>query len=233
MKHDTENPVETLHPEAPLLAARALRRTATEEETVVLERAPVEILRLKRALVDNFYKLGYWLKEVRDESLYRAHRHATFEAYLAKEVDFSRQYAYGLIRIVERLAPQFAITLGVEKAEAVVAYLDATPKEETQAEALRLTIPVARAGKRMLVPFEKASVKEIRREAARIRARRHRTARPKLNAPARSFLRKAEPSLRSLGISLATDGRTVQFGPIPLGKLEEFVQRLAKMLPSR
>jgi hypothetical protein len=219
--------IPTEHAEARLLAARALRRTATPAERDVLDRATAEILRLKGEVARNFYELGYWLKRVRDEGLYRARGHATFEAYLGKDVGFSRGHAYTFMRVAERLPADFAVKLGVEKAEALLAYLDATPKEESAAEVGAVTIPVERDGKRVDVPVGRATVREIRAAVQR-RARSRR--RPAHSPALRAFLRRSEPALRRLGISVTAEDGVVRFGRIPFDKMADFRSALGKAL---
>jgi hypothetical protein len=213
-----------------MLAARALRRTSTDEERAELEQATAEILRLKRELSRSFFDLGRRLLQVERRKLYRAHGHATFEAYLAREVGFSRSHAYTFMRVAGHLPEELALELGVERSEALLALLESTPKQERMDEVAALQVSSWEDERRLKVPLRKATVAQLRAAARRAGAQARSRRRTKLPADARAFLRRAEPALRRLQISVSTDGRRVQFGAIPLARLAEFSTMLRRLL---
>lgn len=61
-----------------------------------------KVIQLKKDILNNFYKLGAYLKEIRDKKIYIDLGYETFESYIAiPELSFKRSMVYSLIGIYE------------------------------------------------------------------------------------------------------------------------------------
>jgi len=61
-----------------------------------------KVIQLKKDILNNFYKLGAYLKEIRDEKIYVDLGYDTFESYIATpELSFKRSMVYSLIGVYE------------------------------------------------------------------------------------------------------------------------------------
>jgi hypothetical protein len=81
---------------------------------------------LRKNLGENFYDLGVVLKQIGDERLFDAKGYATFEAFLERELDFSKGVAVRLARVPEVFQEPAARRHGME---AVLAALEALETE--------------------------------------------------------------------------------------------------------
>lgn len=139
-----------------------------------LESATREIVRLKQAIGSSFYELGRVLARVRDERLYEAGGHATFEDYLDQAVEISRATAYKFIRVATVFSERFAVEWGADKLVAALRYIDATPEDEKPSDIPKLSIPVvSEDGKVTKKPIAKASVREIERASQSVSRKQH------------------------------------------------------------
>ena len=140
--------------------AKAVRR-ARLAELVTLIKTKV------KTAVDSFYDVGLALREVLENKLYLAERHASFEAFLQAHKLMSRVQASKLIAIVTGVGRAQALSLGVETSYALVSYTRATPEADTPASlvAAGKTFagkPIGRATKRDIL----AAAREVRGERA-------------------------------------------------------------------
>jgi len=129
--------------------AALARNKARYAELVALIRRRMD------AAVEAFYDIGEALREVLEKKLYAAEGHKSMAAFLAAEELLSYRQANKLIAVVRKVPRAQALTLGQEKAFALVAYTDATPDDDSAAG---LLADDARVGEK---PVTRASVREI------------------------------------------------------------------------
>jgi hypothetical protein len=107
--------------------ALATRRARGEALLALVERR-------KQRIVEDFYDIGLALRELRDDKLYEALGHPSFEALLDAHALMSSSSAKKLIAVVEHVSREQALRLGREKAYALVAYAAATPEADVPEE---------------------------------------------------------------------------------------------------
>jgi hypothetical protein len=160
------------------------------------------IRRRMSAVVEGFYDIGEALREILDKKLYGAAGHAGLEAFLKAERLMSYRQATKLIALVRKVPRTQALSLGQEKAYALVSYTEATPEADSP-EALLATD--AKVGAK---PVSKASVREIEAATRVVRvtekAKRPPTEAERARAKAETGLVKTlRGALRGAGIGRA------------------------------
>jgi hypothetical protein len=170
------------------------------------------IARRKARIVEDFYDIGEALKELFHRELFRALGHRSFEAMLKAHEVMSATQARKLIHLVEQLPRVQALSLGQEKAYALVSYTAATPEPDVPAVLAREDAKVS--GKRL----SKLSVRELQLAAkearSRARAATPRTVAEKARAAAaKSLLAKVKARLEAGGVrgaQIALDAEEVR-----------------------
>lgn len=159
------------------------------------------IRRRMLSVAEGFYDIGEALREIVDKKLYAVAGHANLGVFLASERIMSRRQATKLIALARRVAREDALALGQERAIALLAYVDATPEDDTVAELVHAGVEIA--GK----PVTEASVREIEAAAREVRkrvasAKNPRVARARARADA-GLIKDVRASLRASGVGRA------------------------------
>jgi hypothetical protein len=220
--------------------ARSSKRSLAVAQRATLDRLTSEIVELKGAAGKNLYDMGTRLARVREEELWRAGGHASFEEYLERAVDISRSTAYKLVRVAREFNRMIAERYGVEKLDLGLRYLDHTPAEERPGDLLAADIRVRdERGRWHSVPFHVAKVPQLRAAIALLQNQREQRRRVPVDLDRRARrLAKALPSA-PVGLSTgnrvrlrrAPDGRiAATFSAVPLDELEAFIAALKKHL---
>ncbi len=148
-------------------------------------------------VVEGFYDIGEALQEILDHKLYAAAGHKSLEALLKAEGMMSFRQASKLIAVVREVPREKALSLGQERAYALVAYTNATPEDDSPATLLAANAPVSSASVREI----KAATREAR---ARAKAKRPKTDAERAKEKADAALVKAlRALLRDAGIGRA------------------------------
>ena len=186
-------------------AAGLIQRT--KERALARNKARLaELLSLIRRrvteVVEGFYDIGEALREIVDLKLYLAEGHANLGALLKAEGLLSLRQATKLIAVVRKVPRDQALSLGQEKAYALVAYTEATPELDAPAQFAEES---AQVGGKLL---KKASLRDIeaatRAERAKVKASRAPSAAEREKAKAKAALEAAlRKVLREAGISRA------------------------------
>lgn len=153
------------------------------------------ITRRKSEIVEAFYDIGEALRELSRKKLYVTLGHKSFAAMLSERKLMSATQANKLIRIVENVPRDTALSLGPERAFALVSLTDATPEKDTVADLL--SSKTTSDG----TPLRDASSRAIAAEAEKTR-KKHKTPTAQDKARARVF-RSASAAIREW---LATHG---------------------------
>jgi len=122
-----------------------------------------EVRRRLTAIVEGFYDVGEQLAEVVDKRLYLADGHADFESFLAAAKLMSPRQAAKLIAVARAVPRERALTLGQERAYALLSYARAANDDAL----LRAENPTV-AGR----PVNDVSVRELKAAAQAARAER-------------------------------------------------------------
>lgn len=161
-------------------AAALARNKARLAELVAL------IRRRMTEIVEAFYDIGEALREIVEHKLYAADGHKSLKVFLEAEALLSARQAMKLIAVVRKVPRDHALTLGHERAYALLAYTEATPEDDSPASLL-----VARAEVDGKVVAE-ATVREIEAATRRVRS----TANPtRAKSPAARAKQKADAAI--------------------------------------
>lgn len=188
---------------------------ATERNRKRLADLLALVRRRMTEVVDGFYDIGEALLEILDHKLYAAEGHASLGALLRAEGLMSLRQASKLITVVKRAPRELAVSLGHERAYALIVYTDATAEPDSPASLLTSGASIAGS------PVAEASVREIKAatKAARLKAAAKRPFahpdRARLRAD-RALTRAVRDAMRKAGlgrvaIELSRDGVTVRF----------------------
>jgi len=112
-------------------SARATLRTPDHADRIKqrigdLHTALGRVRAFRKNLGENFYELGVVLKQINDERLFDAKGYATFEAFVERELDFSKGVALRLARVPDVFQEGAARRHGMD---AVLAALEALETE--------------------------------------------------------------------------------------------------------
>nr|MBK7069711.1 hypothetical protein [Deltaproteobacteria bacterium] len=118
----------------------------------------------------SFYDVGEALVVLQREGIAEALGCADFDAICRDHLDLSPSHARRLVDLVARLTRGLAVSLGVDRASALMALVDATPDDDAPADILHATL-VLPSGAKLDVdkaPTEAiyAAAKELRQAAA-------------------------------------------------------------------
>jgi hypothetical protein len=114
-------------------SARATLRTPDQADQIKqrimeLHTALGRVRALRKNLGENFFDLGVVLKQIVDERLFDAKGYATFEAFVERELDFSKAVAMRLARVPEVFHEPAARRHGMEAVLAALEVLETETK---------------------------------------------------------------------------------------------------------
>ncbi len=217
----------------PLAAARA-----------ALDQATKVIRSLRRKRERNAWAIGRRLLQVAELGLHHARGFTTLEAYAEELLDLSRSTAFQYMRVAHAFGERMVSEHGVEKLDRALAYIAATPADETPADIPELRVPVhADDGTIHTKSFPDVTAIDLRVATQRERQRnRRRTAPRELDrAQATQALAVANRALdRAVGrkaapgaiVRVRTDGGTtlIDVRGVPLARAAAAFQAIAKAL---
>jgi hypothetical protein len=90
-----------------------------------LSNAVSQIKAQKRAISKNFFEIGGLLERIRAEKLYEVKGYGSFESFVEREVDIDKLTCTRLARVSRVLVREAALEVGLDRACAAVAALDA------------------------------------------------------------------------------------------------------------
>ncbi len=157
------------------------------------ERLVQSILLRRRRIAEEFYAMGLELRELSRPEIYKVLGHASFGELLEKRKIVNRMTALRLISVVEALPIGAAIKLGLEKAYALVRYVEATPAADVAKDIFMRDALVG--GK----PISEATVREIVEATKQVRGERPRDSRDPDAKEARGAARVLQRALRKAG----------------------------------
>lgn len=211
------------------------------DRAALLRALTAQILDARQDAAKRFYIIGAGLARVQDEALWQAARFDSFEDYLRRGVDLSRAWAFRLMRVARQFNADIAARYGVEKLDAALAYLAATPREEAPGDLLSAELRLrGEDGRFTLVPFHDATAAQVR-EAARLMRDARRGGRRAHDASAMldraKRLATALPEApKGIGrgervkVQTGEDGRlALSFSAIPVDRLGEFIALLEQV----
>jgi hypothetical protein len=198
-----------------------------------------EIVERKGQVGRGLYEIGIRLAHIADDALWRAGAHASFEDYLASEVQFSRSTAYRLIRIARAFDARIVARHGIEKLDLAVRYLRAArlpPSSQAMHTPLRIRDPGGRYVKRTL---DAATSEEIQTALNELRQRPQPA---RISNELRAHMRQLEARLppapqgthrgQRIRLRRGDDGHiAVSFHAIPLDHLDAFIAALSRATP--
>jgi hypothetical protein len=195
-------------------AALARNRKRLAELLALVRRRMIEV-------VEGFYDIGEAFREILDHKLFAADGHKSMAAMLVAEKLMSYRQASKLIKVVRRVPREEALSLGQERAYALVAYTDATPDDDSPAGLLAANAPVG--GK----PLRDASLRDIEaatqetRTTARVKRPKSAAAKAKAKSD-EAIAKHVRATLRDAGLGRieVTVGRDVVTVRIPRAKAE-------------
>lgn len=130
------------------LVKRAAALTRQKLARIVKEaRADIALLRRRRGdIAGAFYDMGEALRRLKRPEVLLAFKRATWESFCQAELTMSESQAERLIDIVNTMTREDAIKLGTfSKASSVARLVQATPADETVAQAIREGVVVGKA----------------------------------------------------------------------------------------
>jgi hypothetical protein len=154
------------------LAARA--KTLHEAHRQRLASAGFDAIALVREhranVTASFFEIGEALVTLQRDGVAEALGCADFAAICRDHLDLSPSHAQRLVDLATRLSRELALSLGVDRASALMALVDATPDDDTPAEILHATLALP-SGKKLRVDGAStealyAAAKELRQAAA-------------------------------------------------------------------
>jgi hypothetical protein len=108
----------------------------------------------------------------------------------------ARSTAYKFIRIATVFAEKAALTIGSEKLEVALRYIDATPEDETPEQIPSLKVPVVtKGGRTRRKPLAEATIAELKQATRRAHEKGRASSDESADADAQSFLERARGQL--------------------------------------
>jgi hypothetical protein len=186
--------------EKPKLIERTQVVVAQDRKAARLNELLSRIRRKMVSMAENFYDIGECLREILDKKLFEAAGHTSLDEMLDAEKLISRRQAGKLIAVVRKVSREHALSMGHEKAYALLAYIAVTPKHDSVAILLESRAKIA--GK----PVADASLREIVRATLDVRTQEA-AKRPKTDAELKheradkALLRTVRDALQTVGVS--------------------------------
>ena len=141
------------------------------EAKKALDAATKAIKSLKKQADKNFWQIGRKLNAVAELELYSAAGVATIADYAEGVLDISKATAYAYMRVAAAFGEEIATTFGAAKLDRGLAYIAATPEDETARDLPKLKVRVPGAdGKIEEKPFAETSTRELSAAAAHEKA---------------------------------------------------------------
>ncbi|MBW2704284.1 MAG: hypothetical protein JRF33_25985 [Deltaproteobacteria bacterium] len=233
-------PLKPLKPLKPLMPFKPTKpgKPLPMKPLTEIEKETKKILQLKEEIGQNFWELGQCLLRVSDRQTYKQAGFKTFDRYLGRlGVNINRSTAYRLMDVARNFSRFIARKHDQSKLIAAIELTKATPQDDQPIDVLAYQIEIRdKAGKTTSTPFEKASVREIKLAANRIRRRNK--PKPLLHKPAwhnaaKRALRKVSPRAKiEITTGPGTDPKIkLTLSGIPQSKLREALKNFAEFLP--
>lgn len=196
------------------------------------ERLNAVVHTAKSAAGKQLWLAGESLRQIRDRELWVAGGFSSFTDYLDREAATGRQFSYKLMKVAEQFNVLIAERYGIDKLNAVVAYINLTEVEERAGDALAADIRIRdESGQFAVVPLHTATTEQIRAASKLVRDDK---ARERLPAPSvvQAAKRIADRLPKVKGVSAARRVRVkrgdqgrpmVSFVDIPIDEIEAFV----------
>ncbi len=182
-------PLTPLKPPKPTKPATPLKPQPMKPKTA-LDRETQKILQLKEEIAKRFWELGQCLIRVHDQQLFSP-GFTSFDRYLGRKgVHINRSTAYRLMDVARNFSRFIARKHGQTKLLAAIELAKATPEEDKPVDVLAYQIEVRESGQVSNKTFAKASSREIKLAANRIR-RRNQALKPILQGGPRPFPKPA------------------------------------------
>ncbi|MBI4512171.1 MAG: hypothetical protein HY698_21235 [Deltaproteobacteria bacterium] len=142
-----------------------------------LDRTTKELKKLQRDAAKNHWAIGRKLSQVVELGLHKARGFASVEEYAEKSLGIARTTTFQYMRVASAFSEEVAATFGAERLDRALAYISATPEDETPEDIPTLKIRIPQSGDQPAVEkdFAESSVSELRLAIAGARpARRKR-----------------------------------------------------------
>jgi hypothetical protein len=137
--------------------------TPTARDKADLAKSTRKIKELQKEIDRNYYDYGLELLEVQGRELYRAGKFTSFNDYLKNGIQESRTQAYKYIRIADNFGREAALKYGVEKLDAALTFIIATPEDESPDDIPDLEIPVTtKTGRLLRKSMEDVTIRELK-----------------------------------------------------------------------
>ncbi len=163
-------PVTPLKPAKPTKPVTPLKPQPMKPITA-LDRETQKILQLKEEIAQRFWELGQCLIRVHDQQLYSP-GFSSFDRYLGRKgVHLNRSTAYRLMDVARNFSRFIARKHGQTKLLAAIELAKATPEKDKPVDVLAYQIEVRESGQVSNKTFAKASSREIKLAANRIKRR--------------------------------------------------------------
>ncbi|MBI4508813.1 MAG: hypothetical protein HY698_04200 [Deltaproteobacteria bacterium] len=142
-----------------------------------LDRTTRELKKLQRDAAKNHWAIGRRLNQVVELGLHKARGFASVVEYAERSLGIARTTTFQYMRVASAFSEELAATYGAEKLDRALAYIAATPEDETPEDIPTLKVRIPESGDKPAVEkeFAEVSVPELRLAAAGARpARRKR-----------------------------------------------------------
>jgi len=222
-------------------AMRKLARAGIRRQR--LDRLVGEIRAPQGRMGRDVYAIGVRLGRIRDGELWRARAGCQhFDDLSRQELGLSRSAAYRFMRVAEHFNREIANRYGVEKLDALIAYMRATAIDEQPGDLFAARVEVRQPdGTFRSLTLHQANASQIR-DATRwlVASRRGRSAPKKVQrrlAELERRLPKAPTGTkrgRRVRVRKGRDGRlAVSFSAVPLDELADFARLLSEFARQR
>jgi hypothetical protein len=212
-----------------------------------LDRATKRLVAMQRDVNLNAWSMGRVLLQIAELELHRARGFASMEVYVDERLGVSPAVMFQCMRIAGAYSEEVARAYSPEKLDRALRYIAATPADEAPRDVPTLDIPVVGDdGSMKKVPFERATVAQIRKatanEKAEAKPKRRKQAAPTGDAR-REWLQATHAALdASVGKKLAAEasvalrarsGGDVLVVEVPWSAATAGLRAVAKSVPTQ
>lgn len=157
----------------------ATKRTPTTKSSTLtrasaraaLDRATRRLVSLQRDVNVNAWAMGRVLLQVAELELHRSRGFTSMETYVEAKLGVTPAVMFQCMRIAEAYGEEVARAYSPEKLDRALRYIAATPEDESTKDVPAMDIPVVDDdGAVKRVPFERATVAQIRKATAGVKA---------------------------------------------------------------
>ncbi|MBW2702913.1 MAG: hypothetical protein JRF33_18995 [Deltaproteobacteria bacterium] len=227
-------PLKPLKPVKPVKPLKPLKPMPTKPLTG-LDRETQKILALKEEIGQRFWELGQCLIRVHDQRLYSP-GFDSFERYLGRRgVNISKPTAYRMMDVARNFSRFIARKHGQTKLLAAIDLTRATPEDDRPVDVLAYQIEVRESGKVSQKTFTKASSREIKLAANRIKRKynpKPKPLKPTWQLQAQRAVRAIAPKAKlqiKMGAGRDPEVKLTLSG-VPQSKLREALIRLTQVV---